>query len=421
MCSTSSITRQSKKKYALTCQSLSLDEARKIAIHRQGLGNRARSPITKSVIFQTIDALGLVQLDSVNVVDRSHYLVMLSRLGVYDKKDLDALVWPGQKIAEQWAHAASLIPSQDYKYYYPALLKKRDSLVTPKRLLKIGSSHNKVIRFVLDEITLKGALRSRDFTKKKRSNHAWWNRSPIREALNLLFRQGELYIKERIGFEPVYDLVERHPILSKPSPKINYDDWLRWSTLRAVKCLGVGTLDHISDYYRQPKPAVRQVIDSLVEEKVVAIVKIESWENPAYYIQENYDHLPKKASAQSATTFLSPFDNLIWHRGRVKDLFGFEYRTEMYTPMSERVHGYYCMPILHDGRLVGRIDPKNDRLNRTLIIKSLSIHDSEEINDSIMVGLQKALDEMMVFLNCKKLIIEKSSSKQIKEQLLCQS
>ena len=204
----------SNKCMGVTQHALALPEARHIALLKQGLYSQPAIPASKQSIVHLVQTIGMVQLDPLKVVERSHYLTVFSRLGHYQRRDFDELVWPDQQIVEQWAHAASLVPSRDYKYFAPFITAQKTSIAIPRRLKKIGNRPEQVLELVVREIARRGALRARDFHRHAGEARTWWNRSPVREALHLLFRQGVLCIKERIGFEPAYDLIERYPMFA---------------------------------------------------------------------------------------------------------------------------------------------------------------------------------------------------------------
>jgi uncharacterized protein YcaQ len=187
-----------------------------------------------------------------------------------------------------------------------------------------------------------------------------------------------------------------------------------------VACLGVGTAAHVSDYYRQHKPATRAALQALAEEGVVLPVEVEGWREPAYLHPADrplLDEIEDGAHRPAVTAFLSPFDNLIWDRDRVRDLFGFDYRAEMYTPPAQREYGYYVLPILHRGRLVGRLDPKADRASRTLIVRAIYLEPGEPPSEELVSALVGALREFMAFHGSETLIIERSQPAGLGEQL----
>jgi hypothetical protein len=199
------------------------------------------------------------------------------------------------------------------------------------------------------------------------------------------------------------------------------DDWARWATLRSVSCLGVATAAHISDYYRQKKPATRAMVRALAAEGMVLPVEVEGWKDTAYIDPADLPLVEQIAAGiyqPTVTALLSPFDNLIWDRQRVRDLFGFDYRAEMYVPAAQRQYGYYVLPILHRGRLVGRLDPKADRKTETLIIRAIYLEPGQSITDELLAGIASTLREFMAFHDSQRLQIERSEPGALRDLLL---
>ena len=389
---------------------MSLETARTLALVKQGL--HRRPPNTgKPALLDTIRRIGLLQLDTINVVARSHYLVMLSRVGLYDPADLDALLYPDRHLFEQWAHAACLIPVEDYHYFAPVILHRRERPLQVWLLPGLGDNPQQVLDAVLAEVRERGPLASRDFEDPRAERGSWWDWKPAKTALEVLFERGYLMVDRRESFQRYYDLAERVLPASAGSPSRTVDDWRRWAALRSVACLGVATAAQVSDYYRQQKAAARAALEALVAEKAVVPVAVEGWRDTAYLVPADLalvEEIEAGAHQPMLTAFLSPFDNLIWERRRVRDLFGFDYRIEMYTPAARRQHGYYVLPILHRGRLVGRLDPKADRQSRSLVVRAVYLEPGEVIADDLVAGVAEALREFMAFHGCERLAIERS-------------
>ena len=398
---------------------LSLETVRKLAVVKQGL-HRRPSATGKETILEGIHQIGLLQLDSVNVVARSHYLVMLSRVGFYDPDDLDALLHPERALFEQWAHAACLIPVEDYAYFAPIILGRRGHPLSPWRLEALGDDPQGTLDAVLAQVQERGPTSSSDFDDPRPTKGTWWNRKPARNALDVLYQQGYLMVDRRVNFQCYFDLAERVlPATSDESMK-TVDDWHRWAALRSVSYLGVATAKQVSDYYRLNIPITRAMIDTLAAERAIVTVEVEGWKEIAYMDNADLPLVREIAGGMhqpEVTTFLSPFDNLIWNRDRVRDLFGFDYRIEMYTPAAERKYGYYVLPILHRGRLVGRLDPKADRKTGTLVVRAIYLEPSESLTDDLLSGIDGALREFMAFHNCHSLIIERSDPESLRVAL----
>ena len=218
-------------------------------------------------------------------------------------------------------------------------------------------------------------------------------------------------VDRRENFQRYYDLAERVQPASADPLRHNLDDYHRWATLRTVSCLGAATASQVSDYYRQRKPATQARIEALAAEGALVPVGVEGWKELAYLHPSDLPLLEEIEDGRhrpTLTAFLSPFDNLIWDRQRVEDLFRFEYRAEMYQPVAKRKYGYYVLPILHRGRLVGRLDPKADRKAGTLIVRALYLEPGQAITDELVDSLVSALREFMAFHDSQRLRIEQS-------------
>jgi uncharacterized protein YcaQ len=399
---------------------ISLDTARTLAVVKQGL-HRRPATVDRRTLLDTIRQIGLLQLDTIHVVARSHYLVMLSRVGRYDRADLDALLYPDRRLFEQWAHAACLIPIEAYEYFAPAILARREHPLQPWLLRSLGEDAQQILDAVLADVGERGPLASKDFKDPRDRRGTWWDWKPAKTALEILFEGGYLMVDRRESFQRYYDLAER--VLPASARLLaaeqagggaadsTLDDWRRWATLRSVACLGVATAAQVSDYYRQKKLVARAMVETLSAEGAIVPVEVEGWPDTAYLDPADLplvDEIRAGGHQPTLTAFLSPFDNLIWDRQRVADLFGFDYRAEMYQPVAKRKYGYYVLPILHRGRLVGRLDPKADRQAGTLIVRALYLEPGQAITGELLDGVAGALGEFVAFHRMERLVIERS-------------
>ena len=399
---------------------LSLETARTLALVKQGLHRR---PLVadRQALLESIRQIGLLQLDTINVVARSHYLVMLSRVGLYDPADLDALLYPDRCLFEQWAHAACLIPVEDYEYFAPVIWARRER--PPQHWIerRLGDDPQGVLDAVLAEVREQGALASRDFEDPRGQRGTWWDWKPAKTALEVLFHGGHLMVDRRENFQRYYDLAERVLPVSAEPPSRTVDEYRRWATLRSVACMGVATTPQVSDYYRQKKPATRTLIKALAAEGELVPAEVEGWRETAYLVPADLplvEEIEAGAHQPALTTFLSPFDNLTWDRQRLSDLFQFDYRIEMYTPAAQRQYGYYVLPILHRGRLVGRLDPKADRKGGILIVRAIYLEPKQAITDELIAAVAGALCEFVAFHGSETLRIERSEPEALGPLLL---
>jgi uncharacterized protein YcaQ len=392
---------------------MSLATARTLAVVKQGLHERPQAA-DKQALLDAIHRIGLLQIDTISVVARSQYLVMLSRIGPFDPTDLDALLYPDRRLFEGWAHAACLIPAEDYAHFAPAILACREHPLQPWLARRLGDKPQETLDTVLTEIRERGPLSSRDFEDPRDRRGTWWDWKPAKTALEILFTQGYLMVDRRVNFQRYYDLAERVLPASAEPRTHTVEDWKHWAALRSVSCLGVATATQVSDYYRQNKPVARAVLSDLEARGKVVSAEVEGWKNPAYLDPVDLPlvrEIEAGAHQPKLTALLSPFDNLIWDRQRVRDLFGFDYRSEMYQPVAKRQYGYYVLPILHQGRLVGRLDPKADRKTRTLIVHAVYLEPDQPASDELVQGIVRALREFMSFHGSERLTIDHSEPK----------
>ena len=347
--------------------SLTASEARKIALAAQGFGRRkTASRSSWPHVRAAIDDMGLLQLDSVNVLVRSHYLPVFSRIGDYDRVALDRRAFshgPRRAMFEYWAHEASLLPLD----LHPLM---RWRMERAKRLVGVNKSYAEwvreargYIRAVKLELTERGPVAAADLTDPGERSGPWWGWHKVKAALEHLFRIGEVTTASRRGaFERVYDLSERvipAEVLAVPTPA--EPDAVRELAAAGASAFGIATETDIRDYFRLPIAEARRAVGELVEEGRLEAATVQGWDKPAYLAAGAV--LPKQVAA---TALLSPFDPLVWFRPRTERLFDFHYRIEIYTPQAKRRFGYYVLTFLHNGRLRGRVDVKAARSEAAL-------------------------------------------------------
>ncbi len=399
---------------------LSLDTAQKLAVIKQGLHQRPACA-DKTRLIDVLRKIRLLQLDTVSVIARSHYVVMLSRVGLYNPDDLDALLYPDRLVFEQWAHALCRIPVEDYEYFAPLIKARQADLLSHGHTRKIGDNPQNVLDWVLDEIRQNGPMASRNFKDTGDGPRGWWDWKPAKAALDVLSSCGILMVNHRKNFQMYYDLAERVLPASAEPPTKTADDFQRWALLRSIGCLGVATPKHACDYYRQKKPLVQESVQELEAQQALIPVDVAGWKETAYALPEDLPLIQEIAAGQHqprVTTFLSPFDNLTWNRQRLAELFGFEYSIEMYLPQAKRKFGYYVLPILHNGRFVGRLDPKADRKTNTFLVRKIALEPEEELTDDLVAGIVGALHEFMKFHGSERVTIEQSQPKKLRTALL---
>jgi uncharacterized protein YcaQ len=310
----------------------------------------------------TATALGVVQLDAVNVLERTQFLVFFSRLGVYDRSHLHRLTGPEGSLWEYWGHAMSLMPTADeplFRWRYqiggtyvpgPKVKARHDAR---------EASTADYLAAVLQEVRDRGPLSARQLSDPRPQSGEWWDRrSHGRQALVRLHGRGRLATWRTSAFESLYDLPDRvlpPDVLAAPTPTV--EDAQRALLLKATTAIGVGTVNDIAGYYMIQPKAARPLIADLANSGELIPVAVEGWKEPAYM----QAHAQPRRPTRDTATLLSPFDSLIWDRARTRRLFGFDYRIEVYVPEPKRQYGYYVLPLLRGDRLVARLDLKADR------------------------------------------------------------
>lgn len=398
-------------------RSIPRETVRQMSIIKQGLLHRPQSASRKNLL-DIIYQIGLLQLDSISVTARSHYLVMLSRAGLYDPVDLDSLL-DDRLLFEQWAHAACLIPMIHYPYFEPVIQQKRGqhNYFSPR----LSDNSQILINAVLDEIRQRGPLSSKEFESSRGHKGSWWNWKPAKIALEWLFDQGYLMVRYRRNFHRYYDLTERvlDGIIHEKGKTL--DDYHRWAVVRGLRHMGIATVSDIADYYRLPKQITQKFLSHLEAQDEIISLDVAGWRKSAYIHREDLpllEDIEQGLYSSSVTTFLSPFDNLIWHRERTEALFDFFYRVEMYTPEAKRQYGYYVLPILYDGCLVGRIDPKIDRRKQAFIIRALYLEKGIVVDEKLIDALGACIREFMVFHRCEVFMLEQAPDSKLKQALV---
>ncbi|MBI1213553.1 MAG: winged helix-turn-helix domain-containing protein [Alphaproteobacteria bacterium] len=378
------------RKPARTRASLSKDEARRISIAAQGFAPRAKSPPGRKRLLATIRQIGLLQLDSVNVLIRSHYLPLFSRLGPYSTKVLDDLGrGRGRALFEYWGHEASLIPLD----YYPLFRWRMQEAKKWEGMTRLAREKPEYIAAVLKQVSERGPLRTSDLSEGGKSLGGWWGWGEGKRALEYLFLSGQIAAAERRGFERIYDVALRViPKHALERPAVGVADAHRQLLELAARAYGVATEMDLRDYFRLPVAETKLRLAELVESRILEPVSVEGWKHQAYL------HAKAKAPRSlSLRALLAPFDSLIWMRQRTERLFDFHYRLAFYTPKAKRAHGYYVMPFLLGDRLVARVDLKSDRKRSRLQVLGGHAEPNADAHE-ILPALREELELMRGWL-----------------------
>ena len=392
---------------------LSLDEARVLSVVAQRLDRRppraTDRAVVKARLLETIRALGCVQIDTISVVARSHETVLWSRVGAYDPALLAELHHPDGALFEYWAHAAALVPIEMFPYFRRFMAHAEEVYAGDGSWARANAD---VLERVLATVRERGPVGSRDFERPegpRPAPWAWWGGKPDRRALDHLWTVGELMVLKREGFQRVYELTERVLPGELAAVEPTEEERRRFFTERALRALGVATPRWAADYFRAgsrphvPPRAVAAELAALEAEGLARRVTIPGFLEPGP-VWVAAEMLPRLAELRAdrgwptLTTLLSPFDSLVWHRGRALALFGFDYRLESYTPAPKRRYGYYTLPILHRGRLVGRLDPVYDRRRRVLTVKAVHLEPEVRATATLAGAVAGALRDYVGFL-----------------------
>ncbi|MGE3619372.1 MAG: winged helix-turn-helix domain-containing protein [Acidimicrobiia bacterium] len=392
----------------LRSETLRLDEARRIALAAQGLADRRPTGAPDRRHFRRVlDRVGVVQVDSVNVVTRAHELAFLARLGPYDRAALGRWLWPRRgpaEVFEYWGHEASLMPAATQ----PLLRWRMARGDAWGGMVRIARDRPELVAEVLAAVRARGpvALGELDHLAEHhvRARDSMWGWSDAKKAVEWLFWTGEVAaVRNPVTFERSYLAPEQllpAPVSAAPTP--TEEEAQRELLVRAARSHGVGTARDLADYHRLGAPVARPLLDALVAEGRLRRVQVEGWRQPAYLHPEAA--LPRRVAAEA---LLSPFDSLVWARERTERLFGFRYRVEIYVPAAKRVHGYYVLPFLSGEALVARVDLKADR--RAGVLRVRSAHGEPGADrDEVVAGLARRLGELAGFLGLDDLAVERS-------------
>ncbi len=369
---------------------VTVDQARRIAVAAQGFNDPPlRGPADVRAFRRVFRRIGLLQLDSVNVLARSHYLPVLARLGPYDRDRLDAYTSASGEVVECWAHVASLVPVEDFPLYRHAMEAKS---MWPE-LAAVEQERPGYVEAVYREIAEHGPLTASELSDPGERTGPWWGYGHGKLALEWLFRRGRIISWRGPGFTKIYDITERvipAHLLGAEFP--SRDEAYRTHLLQAARHHGIGTAKDLVDYHRISLVRSRPILDELVAASELDEVEVPGWKGPVYLHPEA--RMPRRPTG---TALLSPFDPLVWERSRNERIFDFRYRIEIYTPEPKRVYGYYVLPFLLDGELTGRVDLKADRQGGRLLVQSAWLEDGQDPN-RVARGMVAPLHEMASWL-----------------------
>ena len=370
-------------------------------LHRQGLVRPRTQGLTKARFVDHLQRTGGLQLDSINVLERAHYLTLWSRFGSYDRALVDGWVYRDRLAYEYWGHEASVLPASSLPLSRCRMRRWKPSGAWWTERMPSTVS----IRRVLARLRREGPLESVHF---ERSDDLAWKED--KRALQIMWQQGRVAVSSRKHFRRAYDLGER---VYGEGPAASSGEYLDSWLFTGLSGNGVASEQHLTGYFTSPRLKAaerRQVIARNLATGAIVEVKVAGCTGRWFALPEHLEALDRLA-APEGTTLLSPFDSLLWQRARAEQLLDYHYRVEIYVPAAQRRFGYYALPILHQGRLVGRLDPKLHRQERRLDIVSLALEAGVKRDPDLDRGLAKSLQELATFVGAESLTLPRGWKK----------
>jgi len=378
--------------------SVSPADVTRLWLHLQGFSvPRGHVPLNRTTLVGLLEQVGGLQLDSVNALERAHYLTLWSRFGPYSKAELDAWIYDERLAYEYWGHEASILPMshlplglRSMRRFPPAAWKKASWWT---RWQTSPASKRRVMRLLRE----KGPIERTDIKAGSVEQI-----KEDKQSLRILWHAGKAAISSRRHFRRVYDLAERVYPEEEPASGFDLEDsWL----LIGLRGNGIASEKHLIQYWTGPKPAAamrQRIIARNLRKKRILAVHLYGFDQTFYALPEHLEQLGT-APEPRGTTLICPFDSLLWQRKRAEELLNFTYRLEIYTPPRNRIFGYYVCPILHNGRLIGRLDPKMHRATGNLEVKQLFLEHETVIDTSLRTGLRETLASLASLLGATTL------------------
>jgi uncharacterized protein YcaQ len=399
-------------------------------LQRQHLARPRAHRLSPGRLVRFAEDVGGLQLDSINVLDRAHYLTVWSRFGPYDRARLDRLVYQRRLLFEYWAHAACLVPASTLPWWRRAMLDYRSRHTGWSGWLR---RNPKLLAEVKAAVESNGPMANGDFEARRArgGGGGWWSWQPFQHALHHLWMTGALTVHSRRHFQKRFDLLERALPAARGVAAVSAAEFARWHVERSLHAMGAATDRDLAGYLTFPRfmsAARRSALRGMLDRGDVREIQVEDARVRWLALTRDVPALERVAATPSAsrgTTFLAPFDSLLWYRDRVSRLFGFDYRIEVYTPGTERVHGYYTLPVLHDGQLIGRVDAKTHRAERRLDIRHLHFEPwfaagaappagGERVDrDAALTGVADALASLGTFVGAASVTLGRVSPRRL--------
>ena len=411
-----------------------LGAVRAVALHTQGLCEplpRSGRPGVED-LYAAVERVGWVQIDTLQVVRRAQHLTLWSRLGSYDPADLDRLLFDGggtgqdnaRRLFEYWMHAACIIPLTRYPLVMPMMRERAEGRTGWHRRWARDPDKARLLRTVLARIESDGPCRPADIRSEKKRPGTWWNWDDAKIALEHLYDTGELAICNRVNFQRVYDLRDRVLPTSVDRREPTADEATRALLEISLRALGICAAAQVGDYFHQRRTESKPFIDRLLAEGRFVPVTARLADGASHELVVHRDNLPLLERAADGelqprrTTFLSPFDSLFWARDRDQRCWRFRQVLECYKPQPMREWGYFCLPILHRGRLVGRFDPKLERSKGLLRLKKLYLEPGVRPGERLVAAVARSMRDFLRFHRAGDLVIEHSDPPELGDKLM---
>ncbi len=388
---------------------ISRKAARQLMIEKQLITDYPEL-VSKNRVYNTIDTLGCLQIDTINVVERAHYLTLWTRLGQYKKDHLHDLAYKDRSLFEHIAHAACYIPFKDYRFYLHSMNERRREM--KEQFVRRSKANPALLEEVIKRISNEGPLSSKDFEGVKKKG-GWWNWKPAKIALEYLMRAGILLVHHRENFQKFYDLAENIIPSDVNITEPDDESRVKFFAFRSLRALGLLKPQDLRKYFfnwsvRLGRSArqLQCLLDELVVNGEMEKLDLEGEKNLHYCFPEDLNRLQELETGDfkfDDVRLMIYFDNLLWNRERVESLFSFKPKLEVFIPKEERLYGYYHLPILYRDQLVGRIEPKMDRGRSVMIIKGYWPEKGFKPNEDYEYKLQKNLEAFALFHGTEKI------------------
>ncbi len=398
----------------MSTPTITISEARLIHLAAQGLLTAPSTTATKEDVLNAIRRMQLLQIDTINVIARSPYLVLFSRLGQYDPSWLDELLAEG-RVFEQWAHAACFLPIEDFPLIRSTVLAGLHGSYFSGWI----ENNLDAVNSVRNALQKNGTVRSADF-KSEKSPGGWWNWKIEKVALEYLFSRGEIMVARRENFQRIYDLTERvipdWQDTSTPPLSEVYPALIR----KSIRALGIARPAWVADYYRLPKKEVAAYLPQLISAGEIFEVNVEGWPEPALTVEENtalIEAANHNVWQPDHTTLLSPFDPVVWDRVRARQLFNFDFMIQAYTPAAKRQYGYFPLPLLRNGEIIGRVNAKAHRKEKIFEIKGFYTEENFQLTTDVAHSIAEAIVRCSAWHQTPQVILNESIPVEVRDTL----